>query len=61
MDLLKEELRAKVINKARDTNNLVECVVVGAMGCNMSWFLVHGALVITRAIGKILSWPPPRL
>jgi BioD-like phosphotransacetylase family protein len=47
MDLLKEELRAKVINKARDTNNLVERVVVGAMGVqHVMEFLVHGALVI---------------
>ena len=48
IDLICEELGAEMLNKSRGLNNLVEDVVVGAMGAqNAIRFFKRGVLVIT--------------
>jgi BioD-like phosphotransacetylase family protein len=48
MDLLREELKAQVLNDGRCIDNLVEDVVVGAMGVqHVMSFFKRGALIIT--------------
>jgi BioD-like phosphotransacetylase family protein len=48
LDLIREELRAEPLNKAENVHNLVEDVVVGAMGVhNTMGFFKPGVLIIT--------------
>ena len=48
LDLVREELRAQVLNQPTSLNNLVEDVVVGAMGAqNAARFFKRGVLLIT--------------
>ncbi len=48
LDLVREELKAQVLNQPTSLNNLVEDVVVGAMGAqNAARFFKRGVLLIT--------------
>jgi BioD-like phosphotransacetylase family protein len=48
LDLIREELAARVLNESGELNNLVEDVVVGAMGAhNAMQYFKRGVLVIT--------------
>jgi BioD-like phosphotransacetylase family protein len=48
LDLIREELRAEMLNDSRQIHNLVEDVIVGAMGANNAvTFFKQGVLVIT--------------